>query len=978
MSTTSFQEPETPKTSSATTPDWTPGSGCGTPYEKKEIVEAYNSAMDELTGLVSPFATREPLSSQLTSSLKQVSKEEQSRIVEKATEDCLLVCKVIAPNNSEELFECITRSTAETVGDHPVSDELVGLMTAYKNASTRNLKRQILSLYAYRYPVHTLKKIHEPFGNLSTWQIKQARFHARSCGPGTLPVKEKQRRVRLDMAKVDHFVEFVNRPYFYQDVSYGSKILNLESGEKIQMPNVVRTVTRATMINQYVEYCKEQEYEPLSRSTMFKILEVREASQRKSLQGLDNTAADGAAGFQTLETILESLEKGGMNKDWCSNTSRRLRDAKRYLKTDYRVNCKPDESECADHCRKFALSDENDPNFCQNCLHEHSTNCNDCQALKNTLREMELAIRGKSWTPYNSDHQEDLLYDFERAQADIQLWKAHILRSINQEEAKQDLLKNKDPNTAVIIMDWAMKFLQLKYREKQSDWFGKRGLSWHVSTVISVDEKSGDLELKTYAHLFDACQQDWFAVLSIIENTLKTLKADKPRITRVHFRSDEAGCYHNNFLIASVRDIGNEVGIAVTGYDFSEPQYGKDVCDRILCPMKSAIRRYCNEGHDVLTAQDMHTALSQRPVRGTSACVCSIDESKRTLKVNKIDAFSSYHNFRFEKNGVRVWRAYRIGSGKLIKFSNFISQQQASPGLNVYEGFFPFRNIRVYKTTSQDDDVEHEGLFYCSEPGCQMVFKAFSELQNHLDVGDHSNAEKLGKFTVYDKLRREWAAKFQTVDMTATDASNSTEPVPQARQLRSRQKQTNALHCDLHIGWALHKPRDGIVRFGANVKDYLTKKFNIGEQTGSKSNPAQVSVDMRTARTLDGSRIFSRDEWLTKTQVQGFFSRLAAARRKQSNKEIALEDALAEAEDEDRVSLLNEIAAQLAIKHPVFYDTYSLCDCLRDGHLQKFNKAMLKEILLHFEVPFASRDRKKELLAKLSSFVKGCDCFRYD
>ena len=164
-------------------------------------------------------------------------------------------------------------------------------------------------------------------------------------------------------------------------------------------------------------------------------------------------------------------------------------------------------------------------------------------------------------------------------------------------------------------MDWAIKFLQLKYRERQSDWFGKRGLSWHVSTVISVDEKSGDLERKTYAHLFDACQHDWFAVLSIIENTLKTLKADNPRITRIQFRSDEAGCYHNNFLIASVRDIGNEAGITVTGYDFSEPRYEKDVCDRILCPMKSAIRRYCNEGHDVLTANDMHTALSQRPVR---------------------------------------------------------------------------------------------------------------------------------------------------------------------------------------------------------------------------------------------------------------------------------------------------------------------------------------------------------------------------
>ena len=94
------------------------------------------------------------------------------------------------------------------------------------------------------------------------------------------------------------------------------------------------------------------------------------------------------------------------------------------------------------------------------------------------------------------------------------------------------------------------------------------------------------------------------------------------KITHVSLRSDEAGCYHNNFLLAAVRDAGKRVGLTVTQYDFSEPQYGKDVCDRILCPMKSAIRRYCSEGNDVLSAKDMCTALSERPVRGTTACVC--------------------------------------------------------------------------------------------------------------------------------------------------------------------------------------------------------------------------------------------------------------------------------------------------------------------------------------------------------------------
>ena len=58
---------------------------------------------------------------------------------------------------------------------------------------------------------------------------------------------------------------------------------------------------------------------------MFKILEVRAASQRKSLQGLDNTAADGAAGFQTLEMLIEALEKGGMKKQWCVDVRQKLK-----------------------------------------------------------------------------------------------------------------------------------------------------------------------------------------------------------------------------------------------------------------------------------------------------------------------------------------------------------------------------------------------------------------------------------------------------------------------------------------------------------------------------------------------------------------------------------------------------------------------------------------------------------------------------
>jgi hypothetical protein len=34
-------------------------------------------------------------------------------------------------------------------------------------------------------------------------------------------------------------------------------------------------------------------------------------------------------------------------------------------------------------------------------------------------------------------------------------------------------------------MDWAMKFIPTKCREAQQDRFGIRGISWHVSAIIT-------------------------------------------------------------------------------------------------------------------------------------------------------------------------------------------------------------------------------------------------------------------------------------------------------------------------------------------------------------------------------------------------------------------------------------------------------------------------------------------------------------
>ena len=256
------------------------------------------------------------------------------------------------------------------------------------------------------------------------------------------------------------------------------------------------------------------------------------------------------------------------------------------------------------------------------------------------------------------------------------------------------------------------------------------------------------------------------------------------------------------------------------------------------------------------------------------------------------------------------------------------------------------KEVRTHKTTSSDDE-QSSGLFFCSQPGCKMVFKKFSELESHLDVGEHRQVRTVSE-TVYDKLRRDWAEKFLTVKEETGRAL-----VAHSDQQRDRNEASGSCS-DLQLGWALHKPRSQAVRFTDEVKQYLSTKFDLGERTGNKADPGKVAADMRTSRKPDGSRMFERKDWLTKSQVQGFFSRLAATRRRQGNQEVQIEDVYAEEEEQERHGVLENIAAQLSPRHPICYDSYCLCDLSRDEKLDSFSVVMLKEILKYFEVPFAS------------------------
>ena len=137
---------------------------------------------------------------------------------------------------------------------------------------------------------------------------------------------------------------------------------------------------------------------------------------------------------------------------------------------------------------------------------------------------------------------------------------------------------------------------------------------------------------------------------------------------RVFLRQDNAGCYHTSAsTVLACPAIEASTGVRVEGLEFSDPQGGKGAADRLAATAKSHIRLYINEGNDVTTAQQMQDALlSHGGIEGARVAVADSVEDSAACDLPKITGISKLNNFRFDDGKLLAWRAYAVGSGKLL------------------------------------------------------------------------------------------------------------------------------------------------------------------------------------------------------------------------------------------------------------------------------------------------------------------------
>ena len=253
----------------------------------------------------------------------------------------------------------------------------------------------------------------------------------------------------------------------------------------------------------------------------------------------------------------------------------------------------------------------------------------------------------------------------------IYAWKSHLLRAVHQDRARQEVLDEVNSSKIFILQDFAMKFLPRRFKETQMEWFGKRGISLHISHCVRCTS-SNECEVSVYLHLFrQSISHNSEVVAAVMCHTLQEEKARHPEIKEAFYQSDCAGSYATGGLLVPLRHISRLTGISIKRYDFSEPQAGKGPCDRSSGYQKSHVNRFLNEGNDVMPAEQVKKALeSHGGARSVVPYVVEYSESASKCPTLHIPDASLLHNYQYCNDGPKVWNAYNIGTGKLFAWEN--------------------------------------------------------------------------------------------------------------------------------------------------------------------------------------------------------------------------------------------------------------------------------------------------------------------
>ena len=97
-----------------------------------------------------------------------------------------------------------------------------------------------------------------------------------------------------------------------------------------------------------------------------------------------------------------------------------------------------------------------------------------------------------------------------------------------------------------------------------------------------------------------------------------------------------------------------------------------------------------------------------------------VNENKKDLDIKKIQQFSTMHDFTFQQDGLKVWKAFQIGPGKVIPWDEIYIKHQGATDLTTEQENFGFTprvtHGRAHGNGDADSSCELGQVLECPEP----------------------------------------------------------------------------------------------------------------------------------------------------------------------------------------------------------------------------------------------------------------------
>uniref|UniRef100_U9T958 Uncharacterized protein n=1 Tax=Rhizophagus irregularis (strain DAOM 181602 / DAOM 197198 / MUCL 43194) TaxID=747089 RepID=U9T958_RHIID len=185
-------------------------------------------------------------------------------------------------------------------------------------------------------------------------------------------------------------------------------------------------------------------------------------------------------------------------------------------------------------------------------------------------------------------------------------WMAHHARKIYLNIHVRTNLEELDEEGAVMIVDYKMRILPQSARETKTEFFGKRGWSFHSVLVYTKNMEQNQLDVQVFDHWSNDTRQDAWFTASSLHTVIETLN---PKPKWVTIMSDNGMHYHCTELMLIIAHWKEWYNIIPRKWIFLEAGEAKTSIDSHHAQVSQAIKRYIKLGYDVNSGDDIELAV---------------------------------------------------------------------------------------------------------------------------------------------------------------------------------------------------------------------------------------------------------------------------------------------------------------------------------------------------------------------------------